>query len=190
MESHISMWDELARKINTVFKKFGINFAIIGTVAGTKYGLHVTTDDIDILLNKNDKSKVRSALNKIVVEDQISIDLINSDDISGDGLTGDPNKSANPEGLPFQEPDKISNLIGGVPYLTLSALVEYKLSSGLYGTDREEDFKHVRFLIKANNLDINYGDNFRTDLRDLYRNQWEKIKKGSDYNSDRLTGED
>jgi hypothetical protein len=86
---------------------------------------------------------------------------MNKSQISGDGING----------LEFSEPKKISETVNGLPILSLEKLIEYKISSGIYG-DRLKDLGDVQELIKANKLPLDFGDNFRKDLREKYSEIW------------------
>lgn len=174
MESYIKdMW-KVIKELSSILKQKGINFTYIGGVARNQYKYPVTTEDIDILVDKKDLDKMKNLPIGFIKElsngraksfqlhdPKTKIDVIYTGEISGDGI----------KGLKYINPEKISKKINGESFITLKNLIMYKLSSGLYG-HRYKDFGDIQGLIKANNLPENYADDFRTDLKKKYIEIW------------------
>ena len=139
METYLKdMWDSI-KNLSKILKDNNINFTFIGAAARNQYGHTRTTEDLDILVAKEDKEKMlnlpigyikdisngRGKRFKLH-EPKTDIDVIYSGEISGDGING----------LKFLSPEKISHIIKGESFLTLKFLILYKLSSGINGKGR------------------------------------------------------
>jgi hypothetical protein len=179
MESYISdLWQSL-KNITNVLKDRDINFTIIGGAARNQYGYAKITEDVDILVAKKDKDKMLSLPIGFIKElskgrgkvfslhnPKTRIEVIYSGEISGDGING----------LMYENPKLVSTTIKGVPFLTLEKLIEYKLSSGIYG-NRMKDFVDIMELIKRNKLPEDYAKYFREDLYIKYKELWKMSKE-------------
>ena len=85
-------------------------------------------------------------------------------------MAGDP---AGAEGSPVTYPDPSSESWierGGVRIPTLSALIEFKIASGIWG-HRDLDLADVQKLIQANGLDESFAASLRPALRSAYLDQ-------------------
>lgn len=161
-------------EIARIFKEKDIDFCIIGGISLEVYGYPRATGDVDVLVLTEDLPKVHDLIgtyirpkfptsNKKFVWNHsgAQMDVLLSREISG-GL----------HGLPFEDPKNLRNFIGDIPYISLEKLIEYKLSSWKYGNGRLKDAGDVQELIKINHLPKDYGDDFRSDLKDAYREIW------------------
>jgi len=179
MESYVKdLWTSL-KSISKLLKQFKISFTFIGGAARNQYGYQKITEDIDILIARKDKEKMKNLPigfikdigNKkgkrfLLHDPKTNIDIIYEDEISGDGVNG----------IKFLNPDRITNIIKSEPFISLKALIMYKLSSGIYGNARYKDFDDIIELIKRNNLSINYANKFREDLKNKYIELWNQTK--------------
>ena len=179
MESYISeLWQSL-KNIANLFRDHDINFTIIGGAARNQYGVEKITEDIDILVAKRDKEKMLKLPIGFIKElskgrgkifsfhnPKTRIEIIYSGEISGDGING---------GM-YENPKLVSNDINGIPFLTLEKLIEYKLSSGIYGK-RMKDFVDIMELLKINKLPEDYAKYFRKDLYIKYTELWKESKE-------------
>jgi len=175
METFVrDLWKSLIN-LSNILKKLDINFTVIGGAARNQYGAIKITEDIDILVDIKDKDKmlhlpigfIRELSNgrgKVYTlhDPKTKIEVI---------YTGE---EAGREGsdVPYINPKKISNNIKNIPFLTLENLIRYKLASGLYGKGRLKDFADIQFLIEMNDLERNYADSFRKDLKNKYIEIW------------------
>lgn len=166
MESFIKDLKKAIKALTDLLKEYNINFTIIGGAARSEYKVRKITEDIDIVVSKKDKDKMKKipiGLMRDVSkgrakvfhlhQPKTKVEVIYEGEISGDGITG----------LVYISPEKISELHNDIPFITLKNLVMYKLSAG-----RLKDFADVQELIKANKLKRDYADKFREDLKDTY----------------------
>jgi predicted nucleotidyltransferase len=179
MESYISeLWQSL-KNIANLLKDRDINFTIIGGAARNQYGVKKITEDVDILVAKKDKEKMLKLPIGFIKDlskgrgkifsfhnPKTRVEIIYSGEISGDGING----------IAYENPKLISNDIKGIPFLTLEKLIEYKLSSGIYGK-RMKDFVDIIELIQINKLPEDYAKNFRKDLYIKYKELWKSSKE-------------
>jgi hypothetical protein len=182
MESYATeLWQTLI-SLSKLLKERSINFTIIGGSARNQYGYSKITEDIDLLVAKEDKDKMLSLPIGYIRElshgrgkvfkfhnPETKVEVIYEGEVSGDGKRG----------LEYVSPEKISNDIRDVPFLTLKKLIEYKLSSGLYGHMRMKDFDDIYELIRRNNLPETYADVFRDDLKVKYLDLWNSAQTGN-----------
>lgn len=180
MESFIKDQNENMKIISKVLKQNDIDFCFIGGAILPEYGYNRTTEDIDILISKSDKDKflkLAGTYLKRKFKDaqksfywnnpKIQIDIIYSGDKAGD-MT---------KGIEYKEPYEIDMVKNSIPKLTLENLIQYKLCSGLYGKGRLKDFGDVQQLIIINDLDKEFANSFRKDLKNKYIEIWEDETK-------------
>lgn len=177
MEAYVLNLENVMKAIADVIQKFNIRFTFIGGAARNLYNYPSTTEDVDILVDERDIGKMEnlpigymrkiSGKRWVFNDPKTKIDVI----YSGEGAGNDV------DGIKYENPETESVLIGDVPVLTLHNLIKYKLSSGLYGEDREKDFIDIKELIRRNRLPLNFVDNERPDLADKYRELWAKVQK-------------
>ena len=169
MESFISDLKDSLIKITMIFKDKGIRFTVIGGASLSKYGYARMTEDIDLLVHKDDRSKIKdlpigyirelsngSAKVFSLHEPKTKIEIIYSGERAGDS-----------RGIEYIDPSKISVEEDGIPYIDLKSLIMYKLCAGIYGK-RLKDFADVQELIVRNKLKRNFADKFRSDLKQKY----------------------
>jgi hypothetical protein len=178
MESFKNELNKAIEKIANILNEYKVSFCIIGGAARFKYHVEKMTQDIDILISKEDKNKIKkipmgqmrdisNGRSKIfnLHDPKARIEFIYSGEISGDGI----------HGLKYVEPENIKKDFNKIPYISLIALIQYKLSAGIYG-ERLKDFADIIDLIQKNNLKKDYGKNFRKDLKIKYEELWDSIK--------------
>jgi len=85
--------------------------------------------------------------------------------------------AGNKDGIAYRDLDEISHEVDGQPFITLQNLIEYKLSSGMYGHNRYKDFDDIIELIKINKLTKGYANKFRKDLRNRYAELWISVQE-------------
>lgn len=94
----------------------------------------------------------------------LSVDVLLSDDFPGDG---------NPKRVAFPRPETVAERDpAGYPVLTLRALIELKLASGISAAHRLEDLADVIQLIRVNRLGREYGDALDPYVRAKFLELW------------------
>lgn len=178
MESFLRDFKRSLINIAKVLRDKKISFTFIGASARNQYGVLRTTEDVDILVSRSDKEKMLDLPIGYIKElsdgrgkrfklhdPETPVDVIYSGEISGDGVRG----------LPFPEPGYVTDMHDGLPFMNLKILIEMKLSSGITGKGRHKDISDVAELIVANNLPLDYADEFRDDLKRRYIELWNDV---------------
>lgn len=177
MESFLKDTWKTMVKLTKIFRDNDINFTFLGGVTLGQYGYPRFTEDIDILVDRDDKEKMNNLpigyirpignnLKRFFWNDpKTKIDVIYTGEISGNNVNG----------LEYVSPNKISSDVNGIPVINLDDLIQYKISASLYNISRHgKDFLDVIELIKRNHLSKDFGIKFRSDIRSKYLQLWEE----------------
>ena len=172
MESFIRDTEEAKNAIRKLLTDNNISFVFIGAAARNEYASTRTTEDIDLLIRKEDKEKLKRLPIGLIrnVSNYRVFSLHNPKTKVEVIFSGE--KAGSNKGVEYEDPSKLDN---GNNTLTLESLVMYKLSSGKYG-NRYKDFGDIQDLIIQNKLPIDYADSFREDLKEVYRQIWSETK--------------
>ena len=177
MESFVKDLEKSLKAITKLLKDNDINFTFIGGAARNQYKYLKTTEDVDLLIDVNDKQKVLDLpigfIRKLnnrgkkfkLHEPETDIDVIYSGEMAG-------SKESN---IPYENPKKITAVIRGMPFISLKQLIRYKLASGIYGHLRFKDFDDIIELIKQNKLPLDYADKFEEVLKNKYIELWHEL---------------
>lgn len=179
MESYNKELNKSKKEINKVLSRYDISYIFIGGIARNEYTSPRTTEDIDILVAKEDMKKVKDIsigymrditgngkmFNFHNNDNKVKLEILYSGEYAGD-----------PRGIEYLDPDIISEMHqDGLKYITLKDLIRYKLSAGIYG-NRYKDFGDIQDLIKTNKLSFNYANKFREDLKEKYQQIWKETE--------------
>jgi hypothetical protein len=159
--------------ISKLFKDNDIEYCLIGGASLPSYKLNRATEDVDFLIFSSDRKKIEELIGiyfklafpnstrKLIHNDsKVIVEFLFSGEETG-GLGG----------IKFENPNRVSKQKDGINIITLEKLIEYKLSSGIYGK-RLKDFGDVQELIKLNNLPIEFANSFRQDIKNKYIEIW------------------
>jgi hypothetical protein len=163
-----------------------IPFAIAGALAANAHGHVRTTEDVDILLRPDGLRDFKQKwLGRGWVEkfagsrgirdtlDNINIDVLLTGDYPGDGQ---------PKPVAFPDPAAVAERDDeGLPIVSLSALLELKLASGMTAPHRPRDLDDVIQLIRANDLQRDYVKNLNPYVRSKYSELWDAAQYTDDY---------
>lgn len=178
MESYIKDLEKALASLTIILKNNNISFTVIGASARNYYSKSTrTTDDIDILVDIKDKTKMESlpiGFIRDISQGRARVFSLHNPKTKIEVLYSGE-QAGNKQGIVYEDPHLISNAINNIPFITLKDLIRYKLSSGFYG-NRYKDYGDIQDLIRDNSLPKNYGEinNFREDLLLLYEDLWEK----------------
>ncbi len=166
-----------AKRISAALSEMQIPFAVAGALAANAHGHVRTTEDVSILLRSDDLNRFKEHwIGKGWVEKfagskgmrdtvhNVNIDVLLTGDYPGDGL---------PKPVRFPDPRTATESDDeGIPILTLAALVELKLASGMTAADRPRDLDDVIQLIRANQLPRTYTEQLNAYVREKYDELW------------------
>jgi hypothetical protein len=164
--------DRLARRL----EQLGIPFAVAGGFALGAYGYRRVTEDIDILVRKEDWHRFKDASlglgytevftgSKAVrdVEDGVRVEPLFTGAYPGDGK---------PKSIVFPDPaDAKSAVRGGrFPVLTLERLIELKIAAGMTARGRQlKDYADAVELIRKNSLPLSFVDRLDPYVHGTFR---------------------
>jgi len=172
----------LAKTLN----EMEIPFAIAGALAVNAHGHVRTTEDVDVLLRREDLARFREAwLGRGWVEkfagsrgmrdaiNQVNIDVLLAGDYPGDGL---------PKPVVFPDPAaSVTVENDGIPVLKLAILLELKIASGMTAKHRPTDLGDVIHLIRRNHLSQVFGAELNAYVREKYDELWLAAQIDEDY---------
>ena len=176
---------ETLRRIAKQLDELGVPYAVAGGMALFEHGYRRFTEDVDILLTKEGLKRAHEALdgrgyvhkfagskNLRDTESGVQIEFLIAGQFPGDGK---------PKPIAFPSPESVSEIHDGIKFLTLNALIELKLASGLSGEDRAKDFIDVQELIKVLHLPSTLSEQLHPIVRVKYAELWAGTRKGKRY---------
>jgi len=176
---------EAMRRLSKTFGEMKISFAIAGAMAANMHGHKRTTADVDVLLRQDDLQRFKTQwIGRGWVDkfegskgfrdtlNNVNIDVLLVGDFPGDGR---------PKPVAFPEPETISEFSDGIPFVSLQALIELKLASGMTAEHRIKDMADVIELIRANKLALAYADQLNPYVREKYQAMWRAAQVDEDY---------
>jgi hypothetical protein len=175
--------DRVTQTLQAIAKKLdelGIPYAIAGGMALAAHGYVRATVDVDILVTDEGLAAVHAALeglgyvppftgskNLRDVGTTVRIEFLVSGQFPGDGK---------PKPVAFPKPALACVEIDGIKYLSLPALVELKLASGMTGgVGRMKDLVDVVELIKLHDLPRDFGNKLNDYVRAKYEELWDGL---------------
>ena len=103
----------------------------------------------------------------------VNVDVLVVGEFPGDGL---------PKPISFPEPESVSEAREeGIPFLTLKALIELKLASGMTAAHRPRDLDDVIQLIRINKLGPDYQDKLDPYVANRFMDLWNAAQVNEEY---------
>lgn len=160
---------ETLQRITGRLNELGIPYAVVGGMALFRHGFRRFTEDVDLLVTPESLRTIHEKLeglgylppfpNSKQLRDTSSgvrIEFLVSGQYPGDGK---------PKPVAFPLPEKVSVQIDGISYLSVPAIVELKLASGISAVTRAKDIGDVVELIRLLKLDRAFGDQLNDYVR-------------------------
>ena len=151
---------QIAKRLSAL----GVPYAVVGGLALFYHGYRRFTEDVDILVTRESLKLIHEKLeghgylppfegskNLRDTDTGVRIEFLVTGDFPGDGL---------PKPVSFPDPSSVSVEIEGFQFLSLHALVELKLASGISNPRRGKDLIDIQELIST----LNLGDDFAEQL--------------------------
>jgi hypothetical protein len=174
------------RRLTKTLSEMQIPFAIAGAMAANAHGHKRTTEDVDILIRREDLQRFKAAhiglgwIDKFEGSksfrdtiNNVNIDALIAGEFPGDGR---------PKPVVFPVPESAAvDLKEGIPYISLPTLLELKTACGMTAAHRLQDLADVMKLIRANQLTLEYADQLNPYVRDKYRELWQVAQIEEDY---------
>ncbi len=179
-EEKSAVFDAL-RKIAIRLDGMGIPYAVVGGLALFQHGFRRFTEDVDILVTKDNLRRIHSELEGLGylppypkskhlrdTELGVRIEFLTTGEYPGDGKI---------KPVSFPDPSAVSVPFGGIHYLNLPTLVELKLASGMTNAGRLKDLSDVLELIKILDLPANFADGLNPFVRSKYLELWNQGRR-------------
>lgn len=160
------------RRVARRLDEIGVPYAVAGGMALFFHGYRRFTEDVDILVNRDGLKLLHEKLeglgylppftgskNLRDTDSGVRIEFLVSGDYPGDGQ---------PKPVAFPDPTAVATEISGIKFLTLAAVVELKLASGMTNPRRAKDLVDVQELIATLSLDEWFADKLNPFVRDKY----------------------
>jgi len=169
------------RRVCKHLDELGISYAVAGGMALFKHGYRRFTDDVDILVTRNDLKRIHEALdgrgyvplftgskNLRDTESKVRIEFLVTGEYPGDGK---------PKPIAFPDPSNVAESREGVCFVNLPTIVEMKLASGMTGADRMKDLADVQELIKLLSLPAAFADGLSPYVQSKYQELWQATRE-------------
>ena len=185
------------RKIATRLDGLQIPYAIGGGMALVAHGYDRTTLDVDVLVTSHGLERVHGSLDGLGylppfkgskkgsqplsiaagnpdlrdVETAVRIEFLVAGQFPGDGQ---------PKPVAFPDPADVGVEIEGIRYLSLPALVELKLASGMTNAGRLKDLADAQELIRVLKLPAEFAEKLNAYVRGKYVELWEGVAEAGE----------
>jgi len=166
----------IAARLNAL----GIPYAVVGGMALFQHGLRRFTEDVAILVTKDELKVIHEKLESLGyvpafanskhlrdVEHGVKIEFLTTGDYPGDGKK---------RPVSFPDPRTVSFDADGIRYIQLPKLVELKLASGMTNPGRLKDLSDVLELIKAIGLPLDFSHELDPFVREKFNELWKAAK--------------
>jgi hypothetical protein len=168
------------QRIAQRLRELNIPYAVAGGMAMFFHGFRRFTEDIDILVTREALDRVHQELeglgyipvfpgskNLRDADSGVRIEFLVTGEYPGDGK---------PKPVAFPDPAQASIEQNGVRWLTLPALVELKLASGMTAPDRLKDLADVQELIRLFGLPAGFAEELQPFVRDKFGELWRSVQ--------------
>jgi hypothetical protein len=182
-DRHFQRDDSVFKTLRNIARRLdelGVPYAVAGGMSLEAHGFRRLTVDVDILVTREGLKVIHERLDdlrylppfagsKNLRDTQygVRVEFLIAGEYPGDGQ---------PKPVAFPDPAQAAVEINGVRYLSLPALVELKLASGMTNLGRLKDLADVQELIKALTLPSNFADQINPYVRDKYLELWQGIR--------------
>lgn len=153
-----------------------VPYAVAGGMALFQHGFRRFTEDVDILVSRQDLIRIHENLsgrgylppfakskNLRDTETGVRIEFLRTGDYPGDGKV---------KPVSFPAPQSVAESRDGIQFLNLPTIVELKLASGMTGADRMKDLADVQELIKLLTLPAEFGNQLNPYVQQKYQELW------------------
>jgi hypothetical protein len=172
---------ETLRRLAARLDAEGIPYAIVGGMALGEHGYVRMTEDIDILLTPDGLDRFRDRLaGRGYVATHPGAGRTFRDTESGVRieirLSGDFPGGGKPKPVSFPDPANAAVDVDGLHVLSLTAMLNLKLASGLSAPHRLRDLADVQETIKARDLSDDFAQQLDPSVREKYLELWRAVR--------------
>lgn len=172
---------EALRRITQRLEALGVPYAVAGGMALFAHGLRRFTEDVDILVTRDALKTIHRSLDGLGyrppfagsknlrdAELGVRVEFLVAGQYPGDGK---------PKPIAFPDPATVAIERDGVKYLTLPALIELKLASGMTSGERIKDLADVQELIKLLDLPLDFGTTLNPYVQGKFAELWRSVRE-------------
>ena len=177
---------ESMRRIAKRLDDLNIPYAIVGGMALYYHGYQRFTTDVDLLVTREDLQRIHEELEGLGyvppfagskhlrdTNTGVKVEFLTTGDYPGDGK---------PKAIAFPNPLDVREEIKGLWFLSLPALINLKLASGISNPGRGKDLIDIKELIERINLDESFAEQLHPYVQEKF---CETVKLARDYPSER-----
>ena len=162
--------DPVHRTLTAIARRLdeaAVPYAVAGGMALVAHGYDRTTVDVDVLVTAEGLDVIQRLLVGRDTELGVRVEFLVAGEFPGDGR---------PKPVAFPDPAAVSVGVGGIRYLSLPALVELKLASGMSHPGRLKDLADVQELIRARELPLEFREELHEHVREKYSELWQAAR--------------
>ncbi len=163
-------------RICSRLNELGIPYAVVGGMALFKHGYRRFTEDVDILVSRENLKRIHGELSGLGYLPLFEGSKNLRDTHSGVRieflLTGDYPGDGKEKPIAFPDPSGVVESQDDIRFLNLPTVVELKLASGTTGSDRMKDLADVQELIKLLSLPADFADRLNPYVQSKYHELW------------------
>jgi hypothetical protein len=159
---------QIAKRLDVI----GVPYAIVGGMALFFHGYQRFTTDVDLLVTPEDLKLIHEKLEGLGyvppftgskhlrdTDTGVKVEFLTTGDFPGDGK---------PKAIAFPNPTAVRVEANGLWFLSLPALIDLKLASGMTNPLRGKDLADVQELITIRGLDESFTDQLHPFVRDKF----------------------
>jgi hypothetical protein len=163
------------RRIARRLDALGVPYAVVGGLALFFHGYRRFTEDVDLLVTKDDLKLIHEKLEGLGylppfegskhlrdTETGVKVEFLTTGEYPGDGK---------PKPVTFPNPSDVRVESKGIWFLSLPALIDLKLASGMTNPLRGKDIVDVQELIST----VNLGDDFAAQLNPFVQDKFREL---------------
>ena len=172
---------EALHRIARRFDERGIPYAVAGGMALFSHGFRRFTEDIDVVVTREGLKALHRELIGLGylpvftgsrslrdTESGVRIKFLVTGEFPGDGK---------PKPVAFPDPEAVAVEREGIRYVSLPALIELKLASGMTSPGRMRDLADVQELTKLLDLPAEFADRLSPYVQAKYRELWAAVRQ-------------
>lgn len=163
------------RRIAKRLDELGVPYAVAGGLALFFHGYRRFTEDVDVLVTKDNLKLIHARLEGLGylppfegskhlrdTDSGVKVEFLTTGEFPGDGK---------PKPVAFPNPADVRVQAGGLWFLSLPALIELKLASGMTNPLRGKDLVDVQELISA----LHLGEDFAAQLNPFVQDKFREL---------------
>lgn len=167
------------RRIAKRLNDLGVDYAVVGGMALFHHGFRRFTEDVDILVTREDLKVIHARLDGLGyvrpfamsknlrdAELGVKIEFLITGDYPGDGK---------PKPVAFPNPAEVYEDSDGIKFLRLPTFVELKLASGITHPLRGKDLVDVQELIQTLHLPLSFAQQLNPFVRPKFTEIWQLL---------------